>query len=68
MILKLQRPVYPPDGLVLAYDKERRLILNLNPSKKVLDALGDDVKGYFEAEVEAGKPVKIICRVPDQVW
>lgn len=52
MMVKLQRPMVPPDAAWLIYDKNRQfnefIAVNDIPSS-VTAAMRNDLKGYFEA-------------------
>ena len=71
MIVKLQRPLYssgPGPGETLIYNKSRRYQVMVEMSEETLDRLlGDDPKGYFEADIKNGV-LAIGERVADQPW
>ena len=67
MIVKIQRPISPPDGLILVYDKKRKFTMSLESTLEVLEALDGDYKGYFEVERDKDS-IRIIRRVADQPW
>jgi hypothetical protein len=52
MILKLQRPVYPPGERWLAYNKGRIVLFELQPTPELIAMMGDRYKMYVEAELE----------------
>lgn len=72
MIVKIQRPLFPPDAPVLVYNENRTLLINLNfqESGHVRCFLKDgEYKGYFEVElVDSRHSLKIIRRVADRDW
>lgn len=71
LIVKLQRPIDPPDAEWLASDESHSFESPIR-AKDVPDAIrtamADDLKGYFEGEIQADGCVKIRRRVPDQRW
>jgi hypothetical protein len=68
--VKVQRPIYPPDGLWLVYDEHQKLAMAI-PGQEVpaglREAMGTRMKAYFEATV-IGDDVDIGERVPDEPW
>lgn len=72
MIVKLQRPLGSsgptPPALVYNEGRSRQWMLYMGDAE-LQRLLGDDLKGYFEAEVDAAsnRP-RIGRRVPDQAW
>lgn len=71
MIVKLQRPMFPPNGPWMAYDKKHKFEAFIDPSKiekRVLDLMGDAPKGYFEAELRSDGQLEILRKVADGAW
>lgn len=69
-IVKIQRPMQPPDGPWLVYDQRRKMMQTMPQSAlppKVIRAMGDDLKGYFNATCGGGALV-IGHRVAEQDW
>lgn len=69
MIVKVQRPVTPPDAPLLVYDRTRTYLATLEQAgqPELLQRLGRDLKGYFAAAVIDGRLV-VRQRVPAQPW
>lgn len=67
MIVKIQKPIMPPDGAVLIYDQRRRHMESLPMNAKLAKLLGDRLKVYAEAEYRGGTWI-VGQRVPDQTW
>jgi len=66
-IVKVQIPLDDPDEAALVYAKGHRRLSIQELSREVLDAMNDDVKGYFMA-VWDGNQWQIGARIPDQPW
>lgn len=70
-IFKLQRPVSPPDGDWLIYDKERKhmgQLLAASISAEVRETMGSALKAYFDGEILPDGQFAIHKRVEDQDW
>jgi hypothetical protein len=74
MIVKVQRALFPPDAEWLIYDRRRSFNILMHPTPELLEMMGDDPKGYFEAEPPKGRrphgkaTIKLLHRVADQPW
>jgi hypothetical protein len=68
MIVKLQRPVHPPDGPVLAYDQRREHQKTLPLTPKLTKLFGDQFKIFVDAELSPAGELEIGKRVPDRGW
>lgn len=67
MIVKIQRPLNDAKGPLLVVDQERRFVEGHPQDEKILAKLGDDLKGYFEAQRGLGC-WEIGERVAEQDW
>lgn len=70
-IVKIQVPLATndPQRLALIYAENRINMTQQQLSKETLEALGDDVKGYFLAEfIHTRRRWTIGKRVEDQPW
>lgn len=73
MIVKIQRSLYNP-GLILVstnpLDDEPVICAQIEMNTQAISAiLGEDLKGYFEAEIEDdGRSIVIGKRVDDEDW
>lgn len=75
MIVKVQRPLFPAeDAPWLIYDQRRSFQIMMHPTPELLEAMGDDLKGYFQAEPPKGgrhggkATIKLLRRVAEQMW
>ena len=70
-IVKVQRPLMPPDGPWMIYGKGRKH-QTLTPAdaipKHVKDAMGTDYKGYFKGAWSSVVGWGLSERVKDQDW
>jgi hypothetical protein len=64
MIVKVQRPLFPPDGPWFVRNKNRTINIMLSEG---VPEIGNDLKAYFRADYTNGK-LKLIERVPDEPW
>jgi hypothetical protein len=64
MIVKVQRPLFPPGDPWLVYDRARTFMIMLSTD---FPDMGEDVKAYFRAEYTNGQ-LKLFERVPDEPW
>ena len=68
MIVKVQVPIYPPDGKdCLVYNEDRTVEYHGPIPDVVLKALGSRKKGFFYAKVK-GDELVIIKEAPWQEW
>jgi hypothetical protein len=67
MIVKVQIALNGPDLPALVYTKWRTHFLHMELPDDIKEALGKDVKGYFEAEFVDGA-CHIGKRVKEQPW
>jgi len=67
MIVKIQRPISPPDGPYLLYNKDRSFMQQMPQTQWLNDLMDKDLKRYFNATRERGT-IRILERVPDQDW
>lgn len=51
MIVKVQQPLYPPDGPWLAYNEDRTVHLSFAPPADLVEKMGNRVKAYFEFDI-----------------
>jgi hypothetical protein len=74
MIVKVQRALFPPNGEWLIYDQRRSFNILMFPTPELLEMMGRDLKGYFQAEPPKGRrsggmaTIKLLRRVDDQPW
>jgi hypothetical protein len=71
LIMKLQRPITPPDGNWLIYDEAREyegFIPSPEIGADVRAAMGDDLKGYYEGEQLPDGRFSIKRRIANQDW
>lgn len=70
-VVKIQRPIIPPDGPWLVYDRRKKHVQEFAESRVpifVKAALGDDLKGYFRGAWYAVDGWLFGERVEDQEW
>jgi hypothetical protein len=71
VIVKVQRPVGSSGPLEstpwYVYNRDRSVMRVIQPPGEVAQALGRDVKGYFNAELQ-GEELVLLDRVADQPW
>jgi hypothetical protein len=74
VIVKVQRPLFPPDGEWLIYDQRRSFKILMSPTQELLAMMGSDLKAYFQADPPKGRrsggmaTIKLMRRVDDQPW
>jgi hypothetical protein len=72
MIVKVQRPLFPPDAPWLVYDQRRTFHVTMQPTAELLDMMGSDDKAWFRADRPKGNSgqatIRILERVADQPW
>lgn len=71
MIVKIQRAIYPPDHSVLVYDKRRKFTQHMPFTPEIREAMGDDVKAYFDVTIEKQgyeQVMVLLRRVDDCNW
>ena len=52
-IVKVQRPIVPPDGPWLVYDESGEICEQIKPTQWLREAMGGRLKAYFKAERSA---------------
>lgn len=67
MIVKVQKPIMPPDGPVLVYDQYRRVEATIPMNDQLRKLLGKKVKVYCEATKRADEII-FGRLVPDRDW
>jgi hypothetical protein len=67
MIVKVQRPLYPPDAPCLIYDKSRRFVRQQHLCEYDAKKMGNDYKAYFTAK-KYYRELVLLNRIPDQDW
>jgi hypothetical protein len=70
MIVKIQIPLNNQRGPFFIYDEGRTIALSLPQSDQtdhIIEALADDVRGYFEAEL-VNMQIIVGRRVDEQDW
>lgn len=70
-IVKIQRPIAPPNGDWLIYDKERKLeglVPDADIGPDIRNLMRKDFKGYFVGERLPDGRFAVSRRVKDQNW
>ena len=67
MIVKVQVPVFPPDGLALIYNKSRSKIVQRPVDDDLRKKMKGKLKAYFRAKVHEGD-IRLLRQVSDQSW
>jgi hypothetical protein len=72
-IVKVQRPVFEGGedclGQLLVYAEGRKMMTHIARHPAIMEALGTDAKGHFEAVWSSGREGWTIgARVPDENW
>lgn len=68
MILKMQRPIAPPDAPVLAYDERRSVHVLIDQSPRLGRLFGDRLKIYVTAHIAENGALEVDKVVPDRNW
>jgi hypothetical protein len=67
MIVKVQKPIAPPDGPALVYDQYRRIEATIPMNDQLRSLLGKRLKVYCEA-TRRGDEIVFGKLVPDRDW
>lgn len=67
LVVKIQRPIEPPDGQGLIYTRDRSFMVTADINGALLELMGDRMKIYAEALVEGGDLV-VVRVLGDQPW
>ncbi len=67
MIVKVQRPLEPMDAPCLIYNKSRSEVETRYLSAKEREAMGKDMKAFFQAKNGVNK-ITLLKRIPDEDW
>lgn len=69
MIIKIQRSLFPPNApTMLIYSEDRTVFYQDRLSKEISTLLGENLKGYFHAQVDKAGLLRIGNRAPVQPW
>ena len=71
MIVKVQRSLTPRDRAALIYNKSKKIYYETYDPKEmtyVRSRLGNAMKGYFRAKIEANGKLTLMAQVEKQDW